>query len=180
MFLFVGRLVKDKGINELVEAFKRLQSENIKKIKLLLVGRFEENLDPLKPETKKEIDNNPDIITVGAVEDVRPFYSVSDIFVFPSYREGFPNTVLEAGAMELPQIVTDINGANEIIKDKWNGLIIPPHRVDDIWNAMKQLMSDEKLRRIMSNNARKMVAERFDQKYLWGELLKTYNTLTQE
>ena len=180
VFLFVGRLVKDKGINELVEAFKRLQSENIKKIKLLLVGRFEENLDPLKPETKKEIDNNPDIITVGAVEDVRPFYSVSDIFVFPSYREGFPNTVLEAGAMELPQIVTDINGANEIIKDKWNGLIIPPHRVDDIWNAMKQLMSDEKLRRIMSNNARKMVAERFDQKYLWGELLKTYNTLTQE
>lgn len=81
--------------------------------------------------------------------------------------------------MELPQIVTDINGANEIIKDKWNGLIIPPHRVDDIWNAMKQLMSDEKLRRIMSNNARKMVAERFEQKYLWGELLKVYKNLTE-
>ena len=179
VFLFVGRLVKDKGINELVEAFKRLQSENIKKIKLLLVGRFEEKLSPLKQETIQEIKNNPDIISVGSVDDVRPFYMVSDVFVFPSYREGFPNTVLEAGAMGLPQIVTDINGSNEIIKDKWNGLIIPSHRIDDIWDAMKQLMSDEKLRGIMSNNARKIVAERFEQIYIWGELLKTYNTLVQ-
>ncbi len=180
VFLFVGRLVKDKGINELVEAFTRLQTEGVKKIKLLLVGRFEEKLDPLKKETIEEISHNTDIITVGEVEDVRPFYLASDVFVFPSYREGFPNTVLEAGAMELPQIVTDINGANEIIKDNWNGLIIPPCRTDDIWNAMKKLMSDDKLRKKLSGNARGMVADRFEQKYIWSELLKTYNSLVEK
>ncbi len=180
VFLFVGRLVKDKGINELVEAFVRLQTEGIKNIKLLLVGRFEEKLDPLKKETIEEISHNPDIITVGEVEDVRPFYLASDVFVFPSYREGFPNTVLEAGAMGLPQIVTDINGANEIIKDKWNGLIVPPRRTDDIWNAMKKLMYDDKLRKKLSDNAREMVADRFEQKYIWSELLKTYNSLVEK
>ena len=180
VFLFVGRLVKDKGINELVEAFMRLQADGMKKIKLLLVGRFEEKLDPLKQETIKEIHRNPDIIAVGEVGDVRPFYLASDVFVFPSYREGFPNTVLEAGAMGLPQIVTDINGANEIIKDKWNGLIVPPRRTDDLWNAMKKLMSDDKLRKKLSGNAREMVADRFEQKYIWSELLKTYNSLLEK
>ena len=180
VFLFVGRLVKDKGINELVEAFTRLQKEGVKNIKLLLVGKFEEKLDPLKQETIKEINYNPDIITVGEVEDVRPFYSVSDVFVFPSYREGFPNTVLEAGVMGLPQIVTDINGSNEIIKDNWNGLIVPPRRTDDVWNAMKRLMSDDKLRKKLAGNAREMVADRFEQKYIWSELLKTYNSLVEK
>ena len=180
VYLFVGRLVKDKGINELVEAFKRLHSEANNNVSLVLVGHYEEKLDPLKDETLREISENPDIITVGEVSDVRPYYAIADAFVFPSYREGFPNTVLEAGAMGLPQIVTDINGANEIIKNRWNGLIIPPQRVDDVWRAMKMLKEDAKMRELLAKNARKMVAERFEQKYLWNELLKTYQKLTAE
>lgn len=180
VYLFVGRLVKDKGINELVEAFKRLHSEANNNVSLILVGHYEEKLDPLKDETLREISENPDIITVGEVDDVRPYYAIADAFVFPSYREGFPNTVLEAGAMGLPQIVTDINGANEIIKNRWNGLIIPPQRVDDIWRAMKMLKEDAKMRELLAKNACKMVADRFEQKYLWNELLKTYQKLTAE
>ena len=106
-FVFVGRIVGDKGINELIEAFKRLKPNSAR---LLLVGPYEEELDPVKAETKSEIDNNPNIEWVGMQSDVRPFYEHANAFVFPSYREGFPNTVLEAGAMELPCIVTDING----------------------------------------------------------------------
>lgn len=125
VFLFVGRLVKDKGINELVEAFVQLQKQkNNSKFKLLLVGPYEKELDPLNSQTIELLDSNDDIITVGSKKDVRPYYAIADLFVFPSYREGFPNTVLEAGAMGLPQIVTDINGSNEIIKDGLNGVII--------------------------------------------------------
>ncbi len=131
VFLFVGRLVGDKGINELVSAFSKLSGSYVQSkdgkittLKLLLVGGYEKKLDVLKLETMVEIKQNKDIITVGSKMDVRPYYAISDLFVFPSYREGFPNTVLEAGAMGLPQIVTDINGSNEIIKDGLNGVII--------------------------------------------------------
>ena len=115
-FLFVGRIVRDKGINELVEAFERLNME-IPETRLVLVGFFEENLDPVSPKTRQTIENNPNIIADGEKrgDDLLTQYATADCFVFPSYREGFPNTVLEAGAMGLPSIVTDINGSREII-----------------------------------------------------------------
>ena len=114
VFLFVGRLVKDKGINELIGAFEKLQIE-IPTIKLLLVGNFEDDLDPLLPTTINIINTNANIISVGFQNDVRPYFAVSNSLVFPSYREGFPNVVLQAGAMKLPSIVSNINGCNEII-----------------------------------------------------------------
>lgn len=172
-FVFVGRIVGDKGINELIEAFKRLKPHSAK---LVLVGTFEEKLDPVKPETKQEIDNNPNIEWVGRQADVRPFYEQADAFVFPSYREGFPNTVLEAGAMGLPSIVTNINGANEIIIPEENGLIIPSKDSDALYQAMQRFIDEPELIKKMANNARKMVIDRYDQKYIWGELLKVYQS----
>ncbi|MCB0470377.1 MAG: glycosyltransferase family 4 protein, partial [Flavobacteriaceae bacterium] len=124
VFIFIGRLVADKGINELVSAFNKLSSSN-EKAKLLLVGTFEEELDPLKPETRQIIDQNKRILSVGWQEDVRPFLAISNMLTFPSYREGFPNVVMQAGAMGLYSIVTDINGCNEIIIEGENGTIIP-------------------------------------------------------
>ena len=117
-FLFVGRIVRDKGINELVEAFCRLYEER-PEVRLNLVGFFEENLDPVSEETHRMIEENPNIIMAGerTGDDLVRSYAEADCFVFPSYREGFPNTVLEAGAMGLPCIVTDINGSREIITD---------------------------------------------------------------
>ena len=123
VFIFVGRIVSDKGINELVEAFDKISlvEENIK---LLLVGPFEDELDPLQKKTKLLINNNDKIILVGYQNDVRPYFSISNCLVFPSYREGFPNVVMQAGAMKLPSIVSDINGCNEIIENNINGLVI--------------------------------------------------------
>lgn len=172
-FVFVGRIVGDKGINELIEAFKRLKPHSAK---LVLVGTFEEKLDPVKPETKQEIDKNPNIEWVGRQADVRPFYEQADAFVFPSYREGFPNTVLEAGAMGLPSIVTNINGANEIIIPEENGLIIPSKDSDALYQAMQRFIDEPELIKKMANNARKMVIDRYEQRYIWGELLKVYQS----
>ena len=123
VFIFVGRIVSDKGINELIEAFDKMSlvEENIK---LLLVGPFEDELDPLHKKTKVLINNNNKIILVGYQNDVRPYFSISNCLVFPSYREGFPNVVMQAGAMKLPSIVSDINGCNEIIENNINGLVI--------------------------------------------------------
>ena len=91
-------------------------------MKLLLVGSYENDLDPLNIETLESIKNNIGIISTGYQKDVRPYFAIANALVFPSYREGFPNVVMQAGAMGLPSIVTDINGCNEIIQAKKNGL----------------------------------------------------------
>jgi len=173
VFVFVGRLVGDKGINELIKAFEKL-SGNQKNIKLLLVGNEEPELDPLQENTRKIIHTHPDIITTGWVEDVRPYLAIADIFVFPSYREGFPNVVMQAGAMELPAIVTDINGCNEIITDRLNGLIIPPKEEEALSRAMKLLLENKELRNQLAQNARPGIEANYKQEVVWEALLAEY------
>ena len=173
VFVFIGRLVGDKGINELIKAFQKL-SGNQKNIKLLLVGNEEPELDPLQTETKENILSNPQIITTGWVEDVRPYLAISDILVFPSYREGFPNVVLQAGAMGLPAIVTDINGCNEIITHHHNGLIIPPKDEKAVYEAMNLLMENLELRSRLAQNARPGIEAKYKQEAVWEALLEEY------
>lgn len=173
VFIFVGRLVGDKGINELVEAFKSFR--NVSNVKLLLVGPQESELDPLKPETIKEMESNPQIISVGYQKDVRPYFAISNALVFPSYREGFPNVVMQAGALELPCIVTNINGCNEIIVEGENGLIIPVKDSNAIYNAMLNIFEDENVYKRLKSNARSMITSRYEQKVVWNEILKEYN-----
>jgi glycosyltransferase involved in cell wall biosynthesis len=175
-FCFVGRLVKDKGINELVQAFVEINNQ-YPQTKLLLVGPFERELDPLLPETETEIQNNPHIISTGFQSDVRPYLAISNIFVFPSYREGFPNVVMQAGAMELPCIVTDINGCNEIIEDGANGLIIPPKNEKALQEKMELLLNDSDLRANLKNNARERITSRYEQRMVWEKLLEEYKSL---
>lgn len=172
VFIYVGRLVKDKGLNELVQAFSKIKDENVK---LLLVGPFENELDPLKPETISEIKDNPNIVSVGYQKDVRKYYAISNVLVFPSYREGFPNVVLQAGAMQLPSIVTNINGSNEIITHNKNGLIIPVQNSDAIFAAMLFMMNENI--EDMSMHARIMVENRYKQQLVWESLLKEYKEL---
>lgn len=163
-FISVGRLVGDKGINELVEAFVRLNGE-CSNSRLILVGPEEQNLDPLRLETLNAIKTNSSIHAVGFQKDIRPWMKSSDVAILASYREGFPNVVIEAGAMGLPQIVTDINGAREIVVDGENGLIVPPHDADSLYRAMKRLMSAEE-RSKLSDKAREMIATRFEQGFV--------------
>ena len=164
-FVFVGRLVGDKGINELIEAFVRLNKE-CRKTKLVLVGREEEKLDPIKPDTKRIISSHPSIDAVGIQNDVRIYYANADALVFPSYREGFPNVVLEAGAMGLPSIVTDINGSREIIIEGENGTIIPSKDVGALYCAMKRFVENPNEVVRMAANARQLIASRYDQTYV--------------
>ena len=164
-FVFVGRLVGDKGINELVEAFERLNTE-YPETRLLLVGRLEPELDPLKPETIAKIDNNKNIEAVGQQSDVRPWLASADALVFPSYREGFPNVVIEAGAMGLPSIVTDINGSREIIIEGRNGTIVPPRDAESLKKAMRSFVTSQELTDRLSADARELTASRFEQGYV--------------
>lgn len=172
-FCFIGRIVGDKGINELIRAFLRLYEQNTH-VRLLLVGPFEDKLDPLLPSTKQTILSHSAIRFAGWQEDVRPFLAASDIFVFPSYREGFPNVVLQAGAMGLPCIVTDINGCNEIVQEGVNGLIIPPRDENSLYEAMYRLATHPEERESMALQARPMIANRYEQHDLWNKLKEIY------
>ena len=182
VFVFVGRIVSDKGINELIKAFSELQAaENNEPagIKLLLVGGLENDLDPLNPETLAEINQNKDIISVGFQQDVRSFFAIADALVFPSYREGFPNVVMQAGAMGLPSIVSDINGCNEIIVEGENGLIIPPKNVEKLKEKMLTLARDKNLYIKLKENSRRMIENRYEQSVVWKALLEEYEGLLQ-
>lgn len=178
-FIFIGRLVRDKGINELVDAFIRLNSQ-WPNTRLLLVGPYEENLDPLSPETLSAINKNEAIQCVGSQNDVRPWLAASDVFVFPSYREGFPNVVIEAGAMGLPSIVTDINGSREIIEDRKNGRIIPSHDAKALLEAMNELLINQEKVKFMAANARPMIASRFEQCFVRQCLKDYYNEILSQ
>ena len=177
-FLFVGRIVGNKGVNEMVDAFARLYAEH-SACRLVIVGRQEEKLDPLKPETIQKMDEMEAIELVGAQygEDLIACYAASDCFILPSYREGFPNTVIEAGAMGLPQIVTDINGSREIIINGENGLIVPSKDADALYEAMERMITDEPMRRSMAEKARGLIASRFEKSFVQQCLLDFYDEI---
>lgn len=174
VFVFVGRIVEDKGIHELVEAFLEIKEEAF----LLLVGAFEDEREPVKAEIKEAISTHPRIIHVGFQKDIRPFLAASDIFVFPSYREGFPNVVLQAAAMELPCIVSDINGSNEIIAHNENGLIVPVKNAEKLRFAMEELLSKPKKRKELAAKARPSISQKYDQQKVWKAILEEYKSLS--
>lgn len=198
VFIFVGRLVRDKGINELVAAFKNLQSILTTKnnetpsihtqhpasntqhpaSKLLLLGPLEQDLDPLEAETLAEIETNPHIISVGFQAEVRPYFALSNALVFPSYREGFPNVVLQSLAMNLPAIVTDINGCNEIISLGENGLLIPVKDTKALQSAMSLIWTETELYHRLKNNARQSIFL-YEQKAVWEALVDEYRLVAK-
>nr|WP_321223474.1 glycosyltransferase family 4 protein [uncultured Psychroserpens sp.] len=176
VFIFIGRVVKDKGINELVKAFDQLSKRN-DAVKLILVGSKENHLDPILPETEALILENKHIFAVGMKKDIRPYVAVSHVLTFPSYREGFPNVVLQCSCMELPCIVSNINGCNEVIENDVNGLIIPVKNEIELEKAMQYMIDNPEKRQVMSANSRVKIIERYDQYLVWNELLKFYKSL---
>lgn len=177
-FLFVGRIVGDKGINELVEAFTQLQNK-YSNARLILVGKLEEELDPLQKITMDRIHANPAIVLAGGRygDDLLKEYMKCHCFIMPSYREGFPNTVIEAGAMNKPCIVTDINGSREIIVDGENGIIVPPRTVQPLCDAMERMITDNALREKMKKNARPMIESRFEKSFVQSCLIDFYKEI---
>lgn len=178
-FVFVGRLVADKGINELVEAFTKLHQMR-PATRLILVGRLEPELDPLDPTTVSVIESSDAIEAPGEQNDVRPWLAASDALVFPSHREGFPNVVIEAGAMGLPSIVTNINGSREIILHGLNGIMIPPSDSQSLLTAMLRMTDNPERTAEMARAARDFVADRFEQAYVRHCLKEYYRQIAHE
>ena len=171
-FVFIGRLVRDKGINELVAAFARLHVKH-PATHLVLVGGEEHELDPLDTATLAEIERNSAIEAVGQQADVRPWLAGAHALVFPSYREGFPNVVIEAGAMGLPSIVTDINGSREIVIEGQNGVIVKPRDQEALLQAMERFVKNPDEVEKMGRNARPLIASRYEQNFV-RQCLKDY------
>lgn len=175
VFCFVGRIVKSKGVEELVTAFNRLQRIR-KNIRLLILGR-EEAADPVSGAVLELINTHPNIHNTGWQKDVRPFLAVSNALVLVSYREGFPNVVMQAGAMNVPAIVSDISGCNEIVVQGKNGLIVPARSADALEHAMLRLLDDTDEYNRMVAGSREMITSRFEQRVIWDSLLQEYGTL---
>ena len=109
------------------------------------------------------------------MDDVRPYFAISDVLTFPSYREGFPNVVMQAGAMGLPSIVTNISGCNEIIIEGENGTIIQPKNKTQLFEKMTQISKKEVL--FDTKICRELITTRYEQKILWEAVLKEYQSL---
>ena len=178
VFIFIGRIVKDKGMNELAWAMRQLVS-NHPHARLLLVGPFESELDPLEGDNEQFFREHSSVAYVGYQADVRPFLAAADALVFPSYREGFPNVVLQAGAMGLPSIVTDINGCNEVITDGVNGRIIQPRDREALLQMMSLFVEDAAHVSAMAEKTRTVICERYDQQDVWRALLEMYLGLVE-
>ncbi|WP_288883513.1 glycosyltransferase family 4 protein [Pedobacter panaciterrae] len=176
IFLFVGRVVTDKGINELVESFT-IVNNKYPKSHLVIVGEYEKNLDPLKPITEKVIEEHTNIHAVGYTSKVIDYFAFADVLTFPSYREGFPNVVMQSAAMQLNAIVSDINGCNEIIKNGDNGWIVPVKDTASLQSRMEWCLKNKKQSIEMGLKSRMVMQSDYERRFVWMEILKEYNRL---
>ena len=161
---YVGRLVNDKGINELVEAWKLLL-ERYNNIILLLVGPFEER-DALSDNVKEFVEQEKSIVVTGLVDNSQPYYNIMDIFILPSYREGFPTVVLEASSMELPIITTKSTGCIDSIEENITGIYVDIN-IEDIKNKLDFYIVNPNVRREHGKNGRIWIEDNFKQEVVW-------------
>ena len=177
IYVYIGRIVGDKGINEMVEAFDNI-TKVFSDVSLLLVGEREDNLDPLKEKTNSIINANPDIIEIGQVQDVRPYIAASNVLLLPSYREGLPNSVLEAGAMGVPSIVSDISVCSELVTNNVTGIIVKVKSISELEKAMIFAHNNPEKMKELGANMRKNVAEKYNSDYVYSALETFYDELT--
>ncbi len=179
IFCFVGRIVKDKGINEMVKAFTRLREEH-NNVSLLIVGQFEDAENPVDDFTRQELKTNPDIHLVGEKSDVKPYILASNVLLLPSYREGLPTVPIEAGALGIPAIVSDIPGCNEVVHHEANGLLVKPRDAQSLYQAMKRAVENREEIAAMGGKARSMVESRYEQQSVWARYITHYNHLATQ
>jgi len=172
VILFVGRLTRDKGIPELVEAFARLD-EQFLNLRLLLVGCFEAE-DPLPPETRRQLEKQPHIIFVGAVQDTPSYYAAADIVVLPSHREGLPTVILEAQAAGKPVVGANATGIVDLVTDGETGLLFPVGDATALSKTIARLLTDEDLVRKLEVSGQERVRRDFQQERIWEAQYRAY------
>lgn len=170
---FTGRLVRDKGIIELVDAFTLLRKKYAN-IKLLLVGMLEAR-DSLPVNIVDSINKNPDIITTGYVDNAKMenYYALMDLFVLPSYREGLPTSVLEASSMEIPVLTTKATGCIDSIREGVTGEFVS-HNAKELSTMIETFYNDIQKLETYGRNGRKFVEQNFRQELVWREIEKLY------
>ena len=176
VFTFIGRIVKDKGCEELIDAYARLSSE-VENVRLVIIGWEEPLTDPISNHSQAILKNNTGIVCTGFMDDIRPSLGASDCLVLASYREGFPNVVMQAACVNIPSIVSNINGCNEIIQDGINGLVVEPKSANDLYYAMKKLESTRGLLSDLAAKSRDSVVEKYDREKFQKIILAEYQSL---
>lgn len=175
---FIGRLVPDKGVHILIESFTRLY-ELYPNIQLLILGDFEPHRGLLPDETIEVLNNHPGIIHLGFTDEIEQYYAAMDMLVLPTRREGFPYTILEAGAMGLPVVATKVTGCVDAVVDGQTGLVVPPDDVSALTAAMRRLLDYPQLRLRMGQKARKRVEEKFTSQRLLDAHIKLYRKMLE-
>lgn len=173
---FVGRVTRDKGIRELIAAFRELRGEQ-PGLHLLLVGPEEPERDPLPAETVEEITSNPQIHSIGFSESPERYLAAADLFCLPSYREGFGSVAIEAGAMRLPSVVTRVTGLVDAVVDEHTGLVVPAKDVGALVSALRRLIAAPDLRRRMGQASRERAVRHFDADFINGLVVAEYRRL---
>ena len=160
----------DIAVDLLVDALELQQN-------IVIVGDFDTGINPIDASVQLEIQSNIHILNVGFQSDIRPFLKMMDVFVFPSFREGFGVSLMEAAAMGIPAISSDIIGCNEIIVNELNGLLIPPKSTADLIVAMERFIEDPQLLNSTATISRKHVAKLYEQKKVWQQTLAAYKAI---
>lgn len=175
---FVGRVVRDKGIVELAQAWLKLRDE-YPNLHLLMIGPIESQ-DPLPNEITALLNSDPRIHMVGQVNCIVPYYTATDILVLPTYREGLPGVLLEAAAMELPLVATQVPGCVDAAVNGVTGLLVPPKDHIALANALRTYLNSPSLRLCHGQAGRKRVLDDYQPKLIWQELYQTYINLLLE
>jgi glycosyltransferase involved in cell wall biosynthesis len=175
---FVGRLTRDKGIPELLDAYDRLRPE-FPDLRLLLVGDHEKG-DPIDPLLRKRIETDPNILRTGFVEEIEAYYHVMSVLVLPTFREGFPNVILEAHAAGKPVVATRATGVVDAVIDAVTGILVPIGDAKELANALALVLKDKVLAARLGNTGRERVLREFRQELIWEALLEEYRALLQK
>jgi glycosyltransferase involved in cell wall biosynthesis len=174
--LYIGRIVVDKGIPELLRVFSELQKTN-NALRLILVGECEVELDPLPADTINTIENNPSVIQISWTDEVKYYMHLADYFIFPSHREGFPNVLLQAGAMELPIICSRIAGNVDIVTHYETGLIFDCGNEHDIKNKIRFALDNPEPMRSMVSTLQQIIRTDYRCGNIWKNILAAYKSL---
>jgi len=175
---YVGRFVRDKGITELVAAFELIRRQ-YSDASLLLIGSYEHG-DAISPEVCARIDAGLGIAAIPFQPDIAPYYLAMEVFVLPTHREGFPNTVLEAQAAERPVVTTMATGAVDSVLDGVSGLLVPVGDAGSLAAAIDALLAKPEMARRMGKAGRERVERDFRQEIVWDDLIGLYRMLLSE
>lgn len=175
-FLFIGRLIKDKGIVEYLEACKQIKKKYFK-IRCLLVGPYDSNPSALQPEELMPYIEKGIIEYFGEQKDVRPFIDQCSTYVLPSYHEGTPKTVLEAMAMGRSIITCDAPGCRETVVQGENGYLVKVKNIDEIVEKMEYLILNPEINKVMGERSLKLVRDKYDVNLVNKSIMDTMGLL---